>query len=177
MTPDLERLLGLHVDDGLGRRPLDELRRLRRESQEWESAVSLARRLAQARLDMVGYELRRRAGTPPTEAEAPQLLFDLPEILAEAPGGSAGRALALPAPGPNGEALTALLDEAADPHELCHPQDIADDKLVELSCRLRAFEAEASQVRRALHRQLDALTAEIGRRYRDGEASIDSVLG
>lgn len=177
MTPDLERLLSLHLDDGLARRPLDELRRLRRESQDWETAVSLARRLAQGRLDMLGYELRRRTGTLADDAEAPQLLFDLPDILAESHGGSTGRALPLRPPGRYGDALTALLDEAADPNKLCHPHDVPDDELAALAGRLQTFEAEASRVRRELHRQLDALLAEIGRRYRDGEATVETVLG
>jgi hypothetical protein len=177
VTPDLERLLSLHVDDGLGRRSLEELRRLRGESQDWEAAVSLARRLAQGRLDIVRHERRRRDGTLPVDAESPHLLFDLPDILAESHGGSTGRALSVRPPGRYGEDLIGQLDGAADPHRLCRSQDISDLELAALDGRLVAFEAEASRLRRALHRQLDALSAEIGRRYRDGEATVETSLG
>jgi hypothetical protein len=176
VIPELERLLSLHVDDSLARRPLDELRRLCRESQDWETAVSLTRRLAQGRLDVLAYEARRRDGTAPDGVDAPQLLFDLPEILADPHGGSTGRALPLHPPGHHGDALAELLDAAADPIALCHPQDLADADLPDLHTHLVAFEAELSSLRRSLHQQLDALRAEIGRRYRTGEATVESVL-
>ena len=41
---------------------------------------------------------------------------------------------------------------------------------------LTAFEAEQSEIRRSLFQQIDALTAELVRRYRDGGASVDSLL-
>jgi hypothetical protein len=41
---------------------------------------------------------------------------------------------------------------------------------------MRDFENDLSALRRRLHERIDALQAEIGRRYRDGEASVDSLL-
>ena len=175
MTPELERLLSVHVEDDLGRPPVDELRALGRQIQEWETAVSLTRRLAQGRLDMLDYETRRRAGTS-QEQPATGLLFDLPDILAESHGGSSGRAFAVPTPDRCGDELAALLDEVASQDLVCRPEQLADERLRGLIRDLTSFEQELSDVRRGLHGRLDRLHDEIGRRYRDGELSVESIL-
>ena len=51
-----------------------------------------------------------------------------------------------------------------------------DDELVEAIDRLTAHEAEVSEVRREVQKVMDALTQEIGARYRDGSASVDDLL-
>lgn len=176
MTPDLQLLLAADLPSGIERRPLEELRQLRRRSQEWESAVSLARRLAQGRLDILGYELRRRA--EPQEVEGgSELLFDLPDILADGSGGGVGRVVAVGPPGPAAEALTSVLDQIVDSSLLCRPEHVPDGQLPVLFEQLRAWEEELSAVRHALHERIDLLQGEIGRRYRDGEASVDTLLG
>lgn len=176
MTPDLQQLLAADLPSGIERRPLEELRQLRRRSQEWESAVSLARRLAQGRLDILGYELRRRAQPEETEGGS-GLLFDLPDILADGSGGAVGRVVAVEAPGPAAEALTSVLDQIVDPTVLSRPEHVPDAQLPALFEQLRAYEVELSAVRHALHERIDLVQAEIGRRYRDGEASVDTLLG
>lgn len=42
--------------------------------------------------------------------------------------------------------------------------------------RLEAAEREISGQRRVLHQRLDAIQAEMARRYRDGEADVDALL-
>ena len=174
MTPELERLLSAHLDDELDRRPVDELRALSRRAQEWETAVSLTRRLTQGRLDMLRYEGRRRAGA--ADGEDTGLLFDLPDILAETSGGTTGRAVAVDAPDECADALIALLDGMAQQDEVCRPEQLADDQLAALVGDLGDFEHRLSDLRRGLHVRLDSLHDEIGRRYRDGEVSLDTLL-
>jgi hypothetical protein len=41
---------------------------------------------------------------------------------------------------------------------------------------LKAFETNQSDIRRQLFDRIDALTAELVRRYRDGDASVDTLL-
>lgn len=41
---------------------------------------------------------------------------------------------------------------------------------------MEGLEQEVSGVRRRLHAQIDQLQAEITRRYRSGEASVDALL-
>ncbi|NDH48438.1 MAG: hypothetical protein EBX99_11510, partial [Acidimicrobiia bacterium] len=51
-----------------------------------------------------------------------------------------------------------------------------DAALAELESRLRAFETAQSEARRRLFDRIDSLTAELVRRYRDGGASVDTLL-
>ena len=44
------------------------------------------------------------------------------------------------------------------------------------SAAISAFEQRVSQDRRARFDELDVLSAELVRRYRDGEASVDTLL-
>jgi hypothetical protein len=175
VTPDLDRLLTDDLCHEIERRSLGELRDLRRSVQKWEAAVSLTRRLAQGRLDILGYELRRRsrAGEGPVDSH---LLFDLPDILAESPSPGGGRMVAVEGPGPAADVLAGVLDEVVEPSALGRPEQLADHELPMLFERLTGLERSLSEARRALHERLDVLQAEIGRRYRDGEASIDSLL-
>ena len=54
--------------------------------------------------------------------------------------------------------------------------ELADDELANVRDRLEKYEREASSRRHDLHSIIDALQAEIARRYRSGEASVDSLL-
>lgn len=175
----LARLLAPEALKGLTTRPLPQLRDLRIQCSEVEGDISLVRRVAQGRLDIVGHEVRRRAGD--TQTESPQsLLFDLPDLLADAPRpeGQAprGRPVDVGMPGPVAVALVERLDRAVSPAELSGIDRVADNEVREIFERLRSFELELSSARHQLHERIDAIQSEIGRRYRDGEASIDSLL-
>ena len=54
--------------------------------------------------------------------------------------------------------------------------DLDDSALGRLSEGLVDFEGRLSTRRRELFDRIDALTAELVRRYRDGGASVDSLL-
>ena len=53
---------------------------------------------------------------------------------------------------------------------------LADDKLAEFSAALQQFEQARSHERKELFARIDALSAELVRRYRDGEADVDGLL-
>lgn len=177
MHADLQELLANDLLPDVTAVPLDALRDLRTRCGEAEGDVSFVRRIAQGRLDIVGHEIRRRAGATDAEPEVAGLLFDLPDILAESPAsGSGGRQVAIHAPGRLAQALAGRLDSVASPAELGSLEHHDDDKLASLMDSLRDFEVDLSAVRRRLHERIDAIQNEIARRYRDGEASIDSLL-
>jgi len=71
---------------------------------------------------------------------------------------------------------TADLDAIARPGALARITECPDAELVDLVEKLSAYEASVSKQRRALHERIDALQAELTRRYRTGEASIESLL-
>lgn len=174
---DLQRLLARDLLPDVTAIPLDDLRSLRVECSAAEGDVSFARRVAQGRLDIVGHEHRRRAGAEETMPDVSGLLFDLPDIMSErAAGATSGRQVAIHEPGTIAQSLIGGLDEAASPTELTSLDRLDDPMLAEVFERLRQLEVDLSTTRRRLHERIDSIQGEIARRYRDGEASIDSLL-
>ncbi len=175
MIPELEALVADTTSEALADWTMDRLRSVRAECAAGETAVSFARRLSQGRLDIVGHEVGRRSGT--VTGDLNELLFELPDILTDGAGGGAGtRRVTVEDPGPVAEALVARLDAIASPSDLAGVAELDDDRLGGLVNELGEFERSLSGTRRALFDRIDLLQGEIARRYRDGEASVDSLL-
>lgn len=171
----LERLLADEYAGDLTAMPMEELRAKRSECQAVEVALSYQRRMAQGRLDIVGAEQRRRAdGDPPPSDD--DLVRNLAATLADRtrPAGN-GRLPLLMAPDTD-EVDTTELDTIARPGALARLVEVPDDELARLVEGLSGYEHAVSAKRRALHERIDALQAEITRRYRTGEATIDGLL-
>ncbi|HTN78836.1 MAG TPA: hypothetical protein VMK16_04100 [Acidimicrobiales bacterium] len=161
---------------GLEERSIDEVRSMRADCQSLEAQLSYVRRLAQGRLDIVDAELaRRREGRPPS---------DLAEMVAALPG-TLGRHLTAPGSGKRpttiepvepDAALVEPLDRVLDVDALGRLPAQSDDELAAIRQGLADVEADLSARRRVLFERLDALSAEITRRYRTGEASVESLL-
>jgi hypothetical protein len=171
----LERVLaGDYVGD-ITALAMEDLRTKRAECQAFEVGLSYQRRMAQGRLDIVAAEQRRRAegGEEPSDDD---LVRNLAATLADRsrPPGN-GRLPQLMAPDAV-DVDTAELDAIAGPGGLARLTDQPDGELVRLVEALSAYEAGVSVQRRALHERIDALQAEITRRYRTGEASVESLL-
>lgn len=154
---------------------MEELRAKRSECQTLEVGLSYLRRLAQGRLDIVAAEQRRRIeGTAPLDHDT--LVAGLSDILGDhilAPGN--GRLPQLM--GPDLDTVdTDRIDEIAGPNRLSNLADASTDDLAELVERLSGYESDVSGQRRSLHERIDALQAEITRRYKTGEASVESLL-
>lgn len=177
VNEQLDRLLnGQSLDEIIGG-TLPELRSARVEASVAENDVSLVRRVAQGRLDIVGHEVQRRSGAVQGEDDVPGLLFSLPDILSDdSPSGPGGRAVMVNEPGEIAIALNERLDQVVSPSGLSGVQKLDDGSLRMVFDRIGDFEAELSGVRRQLHDRIDGIQAEIGRRYRDGEASTDNFL-
>jgi len=177
MAADLDLLLDPGYLGDLPSRPMDEVRSMRAECQEVETGLSMLRRMVQGRLDIVGLELARRAegGDP---ADLPDLIARLPEVLSEhtrAPG--VGRLPQMMAPGELPAALEAELDAIIGAGRLADLPGLDDAVLRSLADQLAAFEQKVSGHRQALFGRIDALQAEITRRYKTGEATVDALLG
>lgn len=178
MTPEIERTTDPDFVAGLSLLPLSEIRDRRREAQAIENALSYVRRMVQGRLDIVGAELqRRRAGGDPGDLS--ELIGRLPDILADAPRTPVGVArppLELEPDRQVTEALEARLDAIFEADQIGSLADQDETGLLALTERLADFEHDLSATRRALHDVIAALQAEVTRRYRTGEASVDSLL-
>lgn len=171
-------LSALLADDALadiGTRPIGDLRSYRYQAGQVESDVSLVRRIAQGRLDIIGYEVQRRKGSNET-AVLDDLLYELPDILSDPSEASApsGRAIEINDPGETAATLGSRLDNVISPGELSGVGELSEQRLDESFVRVSEMEQELSGLRRQLHDRIDAVQLEIGRRYRDGEASIES---
>jgi len=173
---DLDRLLADGYVEGLERLPLVEVRRRKSECEAVEVALSYLRRLVQGRLDIVRADLRRRAGGRPGDLS--DVVEQLPQILAgaERPEGG-GRLPARMAPDVNLRLLTADLDRIIDVDTLHALPSMTDDEAAAVADALAKLELGVSAQRRRIHARMDELQADIVRRYRSGEASVDALLG
>lgn len=176
MAADLQTLLDPGYLGDLPSLPIERVRAMRAECQEVETGLSMLRRVVQGRLDIVGLELTRRAeGTDP--ADLADLIARLPAVLSDrthAPG--VGRLPQLMAPGELPPDLVAELDGIVGPARLADLPAVEEEALHELADQLGAFEQTVSGHRKALFDRIDALQAEITRRYKTGEATVDALL-
>lgn len=68
------------------------------------------------------------------------------------------------------------LDAITEAAALDNPDQVTDGDLARAAEQLAALELEVSTLRRALFDRIDALQAELTRRYRDGETTVDDLL-
>jgi hypothetical protein len=157
--------------------PLAEVRSRRDATSEVETGLSYLRRMVQGRLDIVlAEQARRSSGLPPDDLAG--MVDRLPEILAEhvhAPG--LGRLTTIMAPGEIDTDLLAHIEAVASTDSMSRLPELSDDDVAGIAAGLDAVEREVSGQRRSLHEVLDALQEEIVRRYKTGEATVDTLLG
>ncbi len=158
---------------------IEEVRRRRSACQDAEEALSLHRRLVQGRLDIVQAELLRRTGG---EAASTDLVGDLPDILVEhgdrhlGPGRLTSVNAEKTTLGADFDALTTELDRLVDGARLSNLPAEDGQSLLRIAEGLDSLERSISQQRHKLHRHIDFFQEEIVRRYKTGEASVDSLL-
>lgn len=176
MAPQIEHVLDPGYLADLADRPIEQIRAMRAECQEIETGLSYLRRLVQGRLDIVGTEAGRRAdGGQPSDLS--DLIAHLPEILSDrtrTPG--TGRLPQTMAPAELAPELQARLEEIVSAGELAALAELSDERLRAAADALGSFEREVSAQRRELFTRIDALQAELTRRYKTGEASVDTLL-
>ena len=147
---------------------------MRQDADQEETDLSYLRRLLQGRLDILRAELQRRDGG----GQAETLVDALPRILADEGGGD----------NPHGLGRHVTTEPSrADSHRryveaLVADVDLSDpDRHDEATLRrllgtLEREESEVSDLRHRVQQVMDACTAEIGRRYREGDADVGDLL-
>ena len=151
--------------------PLAELRSLRATLQHEDDAVSFVRRLAQARLDLVLAEQRRRVDG----GSGDDISGELPKILGKHLTGGAARP-PRPADDFSDHPLALELEGLCADNGSTDLGGMSDAELAEFGECLLGFEQARSHERKDLFTRIDALSAELVRRYRDGEADVDGLL-
>ncbi|MFJ6572368.1 ABC transporter substrate-binding protein [Streptomyces sp. NPDC091292] len=149
---------------------LPELRTVRRDAQQDEADLSYVRRLLQGRIDILRAELARR-----TAPRAP-VVDRLPEILTDQPARTRSSARHVTLGTPHNEQYRILAAEMLAEVELSDLDARTDDELHDAMGRLVRYEQQVSRRRQQLQRTTDDCSAEIARRYRDGEAQVDDLL-
>ncbi|MFE7242032.1 ABC transporter substrate-binding protein [Streptomyces sp. NPDC057580] len=177
MRPPVQRT-GPRLDDGLpgpsqpelGTLRLPELRALRRDAQRDEADLSYVRRLVQGRIDILRAELARRR-----DPEAP-VVDRLSEILADTPSRHRSSARHVTLTTPRSDEFRRLAAETLAEVELSDLDARTDEELHTAMGRLVRYEQQVSRRRHRLQCTADDCSAEIARRYRDGEAQVDDLL-
>jgi hypothetical protein len=150
---------------------ITQLRAERSRLQQLEDAVSFVRRVAQGRLDLARDERRRRSENLPSV----DVTTDLAALFGQEHGGGSTRP-------PRDTVVSLDHPLALDLDSLCDEVGFGTlgsldvDSLDAAIDRLDQFERRCSDQRRALFEQIDALTADLVRRYKLGGASVDSLL-
>jgi hypothetical protein len=158
--------------EGVPQQPMAEVRRLRRVAEQEEVNLSYTRRLLQGRLDIVRREMQRRA-----ENDGRSLVDLLPEILAEKGRGPAhglGRHQTVQPHDP--EAYESWVNSLTPGVDLSSVAGLPDAKLEKAARALADAEKGLSERRRGVQQVMDGLAAELGRRYREGEADVAALL-
>ena len=167
----IDRVLAEDYLEGLQDLPLGDVRALRAEAEQEEVDLSYLRRMVQGRLDVLRAELNRRDGT------GGALVEGLAGILADeprAPARGLGR-------------HSTVEPSRADSHRRYVEALVADVDLSDVSARstdelahaMRTLSEEEQSIsgkRREVQKVMDECSAEITRRYRDGEADVDALL-
>ncbi|MBA8946137.1 RsiG family protein [Streptomyces calvus] len=159
---------------------LPELRAVRRDAQRDEADLSYVRRLLQGRIDILRAELARRVPSATPSAVAAQdasVVQRLPEILRDGPARHRSSARHVTLGTPRSEEYRRLAAEMLGEVELSDLAARTDGELNTAMGRLVRYEQQVSRRRQRLQRTADECSAEIARRYRDGEAQVDDLLG
>ncbi len=170
--------------NGFAELGLEQLRLLRRDAHEQEADLSYLRRLLQGRMDILRAELDRRrvrlASVAESAVELPErageLLDRLPAILADSPSLVRRPARHLTVGPPRGERYQREADALMGDVQLADLGAHPTAELLDAVERLTLHEREVSGRRQSLQRTADDCSAEITRRYREGEARVDDLL-
>jgi hypothetical protein len=149
------------MSDDSGELSLEELRERRRVLQQLDDAVSYVRRVAQGRADLARAELARRGA-----GDAPELADDLRHVLGDRLLGSSDRP-PRPADDFSDHPRSEELDRLCAERGFGRLGELEDTAVAELAAALDVFEGEVSQQRHAVFAELDDLSEELVRRYRE----------
>ncbi|NUK05177.1 hypothetical protein HRW18_29830 [Streptomyces lunaelactis] len=155
---------------------LPELRNLRRDSHRDEADLSYVRRLLQGRIDILRAELARRTDPQKPVVPEPPVVDRLSEILADAPSQHRSSARHVTLSTPHSEEYRILAADMLAEVALSDLDARTDDELHSAMGRLIRYEQQVSRRRQLLQRTADDCSAEIARRYREGEAQVDDLL-
>ena len=152
--------------------PIDELRAKRSMCDDLDKEYAYYRRMLHGRMDLLSFELRRRAGE-----EERSLIEALPEILAGPHGAPnpGSRIMGIELPNMP-EVGRRELDKIMGDDFISHISDYSEDELEEIRKRLADAEQALSEDRTIVYESYDTLQSELARRYREGLADPTELI-
>lgn len=173
----IETLLSPEYLADLDSLPMAELRERRDACQEAADVLSYLRRIVQGRLDIVHAEIERRLGGEPTDIHDLVGRLERGEILSESPrSASFGRLPLSLSPADADGWIMRETDRVLDANRVGMLHESSEEEVRSIADQLGDLERKVSDQRNVLHQRHDALQAEVVRRYRTGEATVDSLL-
>lgn len=170
-TRRIDRVLAEDYLAGLAEAPLSDVRALRAEAEQEEADLSYVRRLVQGRIDIVKAELARRT----SGAEA-SLVDSLVDVLSEQRGSAHGLGRHVTVEPSRVDAHQRYVEQLVANVDLTDTTARSDEELQDVLEVLAVEERTLSGKRRKVQEVMDALSAEVTRRYRDGEADVSALL-
>jgi hypothetical protein len=172
----LDRVLAPGFLEGIQQADLDVVRAMRKDAEQEETDLSFLRRLLQGRIDIRRAELDRRAAGVGGSDEA--LVESLATILADdhAPAAPRGLGRHIAVEPSRADSHRRYVEALVADVDLSDPAGHDDESLTRAVVTLEREEREISAKRRAVQQVMDACTAEIGRRYREGSADVADLL-
>lgn len=177
----IDRVLAPGFADDVTELDFAELRKRRQLAEQEEVDLSYARRLLQGRLDLLRAEQAQRAtardGADIGSRTDAEIVRDLAAVLSDdGPRSDHGLGRHLTTdPSRVGEHRRAA-EQAVDDVAASDPSSLDAEGLAAAVAHLTRLERAVSENRHRVQAVMDQLTAEVARRYRDGEAHVEDVL-
>ncbi|HEU5003029.1 MAG TPA: hypothetical protein VFW71_09650 [Actinomycetota bacterium] len=169
----IDRIVDPTYVEGLQAMPVEEIRRRKDECEALEAEISYARRLIQGKLDILRAGAEKMADGE--SLGVTEMVEDLPGILSEGVGGAAGRLPRILAPA-NADNQRREVERVASTADLARLEELTSDEIGDMVERLTEAERETSQRRRRVQGVMDQFTAELVRRYREGQEDPTALL-
>jgi hypothetical protein len=171
----VERIAHPSYLEGLGDKPIEDLRAMREECRQGENEISFERRLCHARIDILKAELdNRRKGS---DAD---LIESLPRILGNLGRGSGSEPLPDRAPDfsipRSADVPRRRVEEIVGEQTLARLPQLQPEEIGAIIENLAAHEAALSARRQRVHEVIDVIQKEFVRRYASGEADPSAAL-
>ena len=174
----IDRVLDPGYLTGLESLAIGALRAKRREAEAEEADLSYLRRLLHGRIDILRAEQARRARAMPADSPDGTVLDELPRILAARSriARPFGRVRHLVADPPRADRQRRRVERLVANVDLSDVAARTDDELARVLLTYQHEEKKVSDVRSRVQEVLDLCSAELARRYVDGETTIAELL-
>jgi hypothetical protein len=167
----IDKVLADDFATGLETIALDKLRGRRREAEQEEADLSYIRRMLQGRMDILRAELARRSGG--SEAK---IVDHLSQVLSDSGRLDHGLGRFLRVEPSRVDEHRREVEQLIADVGVSGVEGHSDDDIRGALGRLEEFEVTVSEERRQVQSAMDALTAEVAARYKNGSASVDDLL-